>query len=122
MEKELLEKIIENKSKEQKQILDEIKKFALIDTETLELESRKDSNLDLIRNYKEALNIRKDIEAITTNKSNLFKEINVLRESVKKYSDIHSEKQKINQELIQISDKRLKKKGKKLRNLKNYIF
>ena len=73
LEKELLEKIIENKSKEQKQILDEIKKFALIDTETLELESRKDSNLDLIRNYKEALNIRKDIEAITTNKSNLFK-------------------------------------------------
>lgn len=122
LEKELLEKIIENKSKEQKQILDEIKKFALIDTETLELESRKDSNLDLIRNYKEALNIRKDIEAITTNKSNLFKEINVLRESVKKYSDIHSEKQKINQELIQISDKKIKKEREEAEKSKELYF
>lgn len=122
LEKELLEKTIENKSKEQKQILDEIKKFALIDTETLELESRKDSNLDLIRNYKEALSIRKDIEVMTNNKGNLLKEINALHESVKKYSDIHSEKQKINQELKQISDKKIKKEREEAEKSKELYF
>ncbi len=123
----LLEKEITNKSQEQIQVLSYIEKLSPVEQEITELEKRKETSLELIRNYKDALNLKNDLEELNNKKNAFIININALKESQKKYSGIESEKQKINQELTLISGEIIKKereeaeKSKELELLANDI-
>jgi exonuclease SbcC len=113
-----LEEIIKNKSQEQKQILDEIEKLAPIESEINELEKRKDSSLELIGKYKEALNLRKDIQILKDQKKTLLGAIHNLKENLKQFSGIDNEKQAISQELKVITEEKIKKEREEAEKLK----
>ncbi|MEN6379824.1 MAG: SMC family ATPase [Methanofastidiosum sp.] len=113
-----LEELINNKSHEQKQILAEIETLAPIESEINELEKRKDSSLELIGKYKEALNLKADIEILKDKKKILKGAINNLKENLKKFSGIDAEKQTISQELKKITEEKIKKEREEAEKLK----
>ncbi len=113
-----LEKLINNKSLEQKQILAEIETLAPIESEINELEKRKDSSLELIGKYKEALNLKTDIEILKDKKNNLLGDINNLKENLKQFLGIDAEKQVISQELKIITKEKIKKEREEAEKLK----
>ena len=113
-----LEEIIKNKSQEQKQILAEIEALAPIESEINGLETQKDSSLELINKYKEALNLRKDIEILKDKKNNLSGDINNLNENLKQFSGIDTEKQAISQELKTTTEEKIKKEREEAEKLK----
>jgi exonuclease SbcC len=105
----LLDKEITNKSQEQIQVSSDIEKLSPVEQEINELEKRKEACLELTRKYKDALNLKNDLDKLNNKKNALIVDINVLKESLKKYYGIESEKQKINQELTRISGEIIKK-------------
>ncbi|HNR44402.1 MAG TPA: SMC family ATPase [Methanofastidiosum sp.] len=113
-----LEELINNKSQEQKQILAEIEILAPIESEINELEKRKDSNLELIGKYREALNIKKDIEILNDKKNNLLRAIINLKEKLKQFLGIDAEKQAIFQKLKEITEEKIKKEREEAEKLK----
>lgn len=113
-----LEELINNKSQEQKQILAEIEILAPIESEINELEKRKDSNLELIGKYREALNIKKDIEILNDKKNNLLGTIINLKENFKQFLGIDAEKQAIFQKLKEITEEKIKKEREEAEKLK----
>jgi len=113
-----LEEIIYNRSQKQKQILAEIEILVPIESEIDELEKRKDYSLELIGKYKEALNIKKDIEILKTKKNNLLVTISNLKENLKQFLGIDDEKQAISQELKKITEEKIKKEREEAEKLK----
>ncbi|MFA5558476.1 MAG: SMC family ATPase [Methanofastidiosum sp.] len=113
-----LEEIINNRSQKQKQILAEIEILVPIESEIDELEKRKDYSLELIGKYKEALNIKKDIEILKTKKNNLLVTISNLKENLKQFLGIDDEKQAISQELKKITEEKIKKEREEAEKLK----
>ena len=103
-----LEKEIKNKSHEQKQILTEIETLAPIELEISEFEKRKEYSLELIRKYKEALDLRKDIEILVEKENVLFVSIQDLKENIKQFIGIDTEKQVISKELKTITEGKIK--------------
>ena len=104
-----LDEEIKNKSHEQKRILAEIEKLAPVETEIAELERRKDSSLEILGKYKEALNLRKDIEILKDKKNALLGSINIVKEKLKEFLGIDGEKQAISKELKIITEEKIKK-------------
>lgn len=113
-----LEEIINNRSQKQKQILAEIEILVPIESEIDELEKRKDYSLELIGKYKEALNIKKDMEILKTKKNNLLVTISNLKENLKQFLGIDDEKQAISQELKKITEEKIKKEREEAEKLK----
>ncbi|MDY1591400.1 MAG: SMC family ATPase [Methanofastidiosum sp.] len=113
-----LEEIIYNRSQKQKQILAEIEILVPIESEIDELEKRKDYSLELIGKYKEALNIKKDMEILKTKKNNLLVTISNLKENLKQFLGIDDEKQAISQELKKITEEKIKKEREEAEKLK----
>ena len=113
-----LEELINNKSQEQKQILAEIEILTPIESEINELEKRKDSSLELIGKYKEALNLKTDIEILKGKKKILEGAINTLKENLKQFSGIDAEKQAISLELKKITEEKIKKEREEAEKLK----
>ncbi|KYC52064.1 MAG: DNA double-strand break repair Rad50 ATPase [Candidatus Methanofastidiosum methylothiophilum] len=105
----ILNEELSNTLLEQKQILDEIQKLAPVEVEINELEKRKDSSLELLSIYKEALSLKKDIKILSDKKNVLFRAINTLKEKQKEFLGIDLEKQAISQELKIITDEKIKK-------------
>ncbi|KYC46328.1 MAG: DNA double-strand break repair Rad50 ATPase [Candidatus Methanofastidiosum methylothiophilum] len=108
-ERLLIEQEIKIKLKEQKQNFVEIEKLAPVEIEISELETRKESNLELNRKYREALGIKKEIEEKINKKISLERDINNLNVNIKIYLGIDSEKNQINQQLRIITEEKIKK-------------
>ncbi len=124
---ESLKNEINEKTKNQTQILNEIEKLSPVEFEINELEKNKESCLEILNRYREALNIKKEKEILEARVDSLSKNLKNLKESAKEFSGIESEKQKINQELKKVSAEKLKmereeaEKSKEIELLQNDI-